>query len=123
MTAPELDVVVTGVDLNGLPYVSVPVDIDKWPSEAATVEAIKSVIEIVERGYSGVKIECHLLSNSRSLSNFHTNIESPEGRLAQVLMAFASKGTSIPTTEALSILERVYGEQGLPLPTKNKPGV
>jgi hypothetical protein len=123
MNALDMDVVVTGVDLNGLPYVSVPENIDKWPSEAATEEAIKSVIEIVERGYGGVKIECHLLSNDRSLSNFHTNIETPEGRLVQVLMAFASKGKSIPKTEAVSILERIYREQGLPLPTKNKPGV
>jgi hypothetical protein len=115
--------VITGIHpMSGLPYIAEPTDIDQWPSAAANEEAVATLVEIVNRGFSGLKLESYALSDGRMGINYFTDDSTPEGRMAGLLMALASLGKSLPVTESMAILDRIYCEQGLPLPTKKKPG-
>ena len=103
-----------------LPYVIEPEDADAWQNPDGETRMGEILIAIVKAGYSGIKIEVlDKRPGDKFLWTLHYNIETPEGRMAQGLYAFAKAGNKlIPVDEALSILERVYREQGLPLPTK-----
>jgi hypothetical protein len=104
----------------GLPYVTTPADIDHWPSAAASALTLDTIIEIINRGYEGVSIQYSSLSGDRTLISVPTDPNTPEGRLTQELLMFAQAGKSQPVATSLSILERIYREQGLQLPQKQK---
>jgi hypothetical protein len=98
-------------------------NLDAWPSEQATLAALTAIREIIDLGFEGIRSDAYQASGGRMVGNFCFNEGTPEGRLCPLLLAFASKGVSLPPGDALSILKRLYREQGLPLPTKTKPGV
>lgn len=100
----------------GPPYMAQPTDLDTWPSATATEVAIDTLVEIVKRGYGGVKLETYPLSDGRMVFNRYTSDTTPEGRLAEGVMALASIGKSQPVADSLAILERIYREQNLALP-------
>jgi len=117
MSSPDVVLVMPGnAASGGEPFVAKPVDIDAWPSATATEVAIETLIEIVRRGYTGVKLETYTLSDGRMVFNRYTDDTTPEGRMAEGLMALACVGKSIPVAESLAILERLYLEDGLPPP-------
>jgi hypothetical protein len=103
-----------------LPYAIEPEDADAWHNPAGETRMGEILVAIVKAGFPGIKIKVlGKTSAGRLLWNLFYNVETPEGRLAQALYAFAKAGNKLfPVDEALSILERVYREQGLPLPTK-----
>jgi hypothetical protein len=98
-------------------------NLDAWPSEQATLAALTDIRTIIDHGFEGIKSDAYQAGDGRNVGTLCFNEETPEGRLCGVLLAFASKGVSLPPGDALAILQRIYREQGLPLPTKNKPGV
>ncbi len=104
----------------GMPFVAEPEDMDQWPEAAVTENTVATIIEIIKRGYQGVKIECYSLSGGRMVVNYLTNEETPEGVILPALLAFAREGTSLPTAKVISVLERIYREHNLPPPKKQK---
>ncbi len=104
-----------------LPYVIEPEDADAWQNPEGETRMGEIFMAIFKAGYSGLRIEVlGKMSTGKLLWNFFYNTETPEGRMAEGLYAFAKAGNKLcPVDEALSILERVYREQGLPLPEKN----
>lgn len=108
------------------PYVARTEDLtnfDTWPSEQVTLSALTAIREIIDLGFEGIRSDSFRAGEGRFVGDICTNIETPEGRLCETLLAFASKGVALPPGDAVAILKRIYREQGLPLPTKNKPGV
>lgn len=105
---------------NGAPVITKPENLDTWPSEKITQQATEAVCEIINRGYQGIKVEHYPLADGRSVNNFLINEQTPEGRLVSDVMAFARQGRALPTAEVISILERIYREQGLAIPQKTK---
>jgi len=111
--------VMPGIDAtNGMPHISKPFNLDDWPSEEATRTAINTIAEIIQRGFAGVQGNVCSMPDGRQVCRFACDVETPEGRMAQGLMAFASVGKSQPVATSLAILERIYREQNLPLPQK-----
>ncbi len=113
-----MNVVLANVATGGLPTVDNPEDIDKWPSAAVTEQAFASIIEIIHRGYQGVRIDYGRLSGGRTIINYLTKEATPEGVIVGAVMDFARAGSALPKAEVISVLERIYREQGLTLPTK-----
>lgn len=110
----------------GLPYFAEPEDMDQWPSAAVTEQAHRTIAEIVLRGFMGVHVERYRINaagQEKYLFRYHNDPNTPEGLLAEHILKMASRGKSIPTAMAMSFLVRTYREQGIPLPTKQKPGV
>jgi hypothetical protein len=102
-----------------LPYVTEPEDADAWQNPEGETRMGEILVAIVKAGYSGIRITVHgETSLGPLLWTLHFNSESPEGRMAAGLYVFAKAGNKLfSADEALSILARVYREQGLPLPT------
>ena len=101
----------------GLPYILEPENADNWPSTSVTEQAIESIVQIIKRGYKGIKAETYPMSGGRLVANFIPIGDTPEGRMTLTLLMFAREGKTLPTDEVISILERIYREQGLDLPT------
>jgi hypothetical protein len=106
-----------------LPYVIEPEDADAWLNPDGETRMGEILIAIFKAGYAGIKIEVlGKTSAGKLLWTLHYNEETPEGRMAAGLYLLAKAGNKLfPVDEAMSILERVYREQGLPLPEKTKP--
>jgi hypothetical protein len=113
--------VVSDATTGHLPYILEPENADAWQNPDGETRMGEILIAIVKAGYSGIRIEVlGKTSAGKLLWNLHYNAESPEGRMAAGLYALAKAGNKLfPVDEAMSILERVYREQGRPLPTKN----
>ncbi len=92
-------------------------DADNWPSKEATEQMFANLFAIAERGFEGIRIRRLDAGQGRTLFAPAFNMETPEGRLGQCLHAIATKGRQLPTAEVIAILERVYREQNLPLPS------
>ena len=106
----------------GLPYVVVPDDMDQWPSESVTEKAFATIVHVHDLGFCGVKIQASPMSDGVLYCHFLLNVKTPEGRMVDALLMLARLGKTIPTDTAISILERVYLDHGLALPSKIKPG-
>lgn len=89
---------------------------DNWPSKEATEQLFANLNAIAERGFEGIRIRLFDAGQGRTLLAPAFNMETPEGRMGQCLYTIATKGHRLPTAEVISILERVYREQNLPLP-------
>ena len=113
--------VVSDATTGHLPYILEPENADAWQNPDGETRMGEILIAIVKAGYSGIRIEVLCKTSAgKLLWNLHYNAESPEGRMAAGLYALAKAGNKLfPVDEAMSILERVYREQGRPLPTKN----
>lgn len=96
-------------------------NLDAWPSEQATLAALTDIRSIIDHGFKGVESDAYRTGDGRSVGTLCFNEETPEGRLCGLLLAFASKGISLPPGDALAILQRIYREQNLPLPQNKKP--
>lgn len=90
---------------------------DNWPSKNATDLFSENLIAIVKRGFQGVRLRWTQRENRQILMAPAFNMATPEGRMGQCLHTFATKGHQLPTAEVISILERVYREHNLPLPS------
>jgi hypothetical protein len=90
---------------------------DSWPSKTATDLFSENLIAIVERGFQGVRLRWSQRANGQILMAPAFNMATPEGRLGKCLQAIATKGRQLLTAEVIAILERVYREQNLPLPS------
>lgn len=112
--------VIGDVNTGHLPYVCETENTDAWNNPNGAIRLQEILNAIVEAGYTGIRIE--VLGKAPSGKYFwtvHRNLESPEGRLAEGLQEFAKCGNKLfSVNEALSILERVYREQGLQMPQK-----
>lgn len=102
-----------------LPRILEPEDSDAWQNPEGETRMAEILNAIVKAGYPGIRIEVHGKTPSGKLFwTLHYNNGTPEGRLAKGLYALARSGNKpLPVEEAMSVLERVYREQGLPLPT------
>jgi hypothetical protein len=89
---------------------------DNWPSKEATEQMFANLYAIAERGFEGIRIRLFDAGQGRTLLAPAFNCATPEGRLGQRLHALATRGHQLPTAEVISILERDYREQNLPLP-------
>lgn len=105
----------------GLPYITEPDDMDEWPSPAAAKQALEAIHTISNQRFSGVQVTQYDLDKDRFLCSLLIDYESPEGKLAFWLITFAKTGRSLPVDECLSILRRIYREQGLVVPVSNEP--
>jgi len=105
-----------------LPYVIEPEDADAWQNPDGETRMGEILIAIEKACYSGIRIEVlGKTSAGKLLWTLHYNTESPEGRMAAGLYSLAKAGSKLlPVEEAMSILERVYREQGLPPPQKTE---
>ncbi len=101
----------------GLPYLATPEDMDQWPSAKATEQAVETIAKIIKLGFEGVKLENPELLDGRAAVMFLTNENTPEGLMTLTLLMFARSGVFLPVEESISILERIYREQGLTLPS------
>jgi hypothetical protein len=90
---------------------------DNWPSKEATEQMFANLNAIAERGFGGIRIRFLDAGDGRTLLAPAFNSATPEGRMGQCLYTIATKGHQLPTAEVISILERVYREQNLPLPS------
>ena len=102
------------------PYIAKPDDIDEWPSPAAAKQALEAIHTISNQRFSGVQVTQYDLDKDRFLCSLQIDYESPEGKLAFWLITFAKTGRSLPADECLSILRRIYRENGLALPVSNE---
>ena len=111
--------VVSDATTGHLPYILEPENADAWQNPDGETRMGEILIAIVKAGYSGIRIEVlGKTSAGKLIWNLFYNDETPEGRMAAGLYALAKAGSKLlPVDEALSILERVYREQGRPLPT------
>lgn len=89
---------------------------DNWPSKDATEQMFANLNAIAERGFDGIRIRHFDAGQGRTLLAPAFNMETPEGRMGQRLHDLATIGRQLPTAEVISILERDYREQNLPLP-------
>lgn len=101
-----------------LSFFGEPENVDHWPSLEASEQYVDNLVAIVERGYLGVQVRSAERSGGGILFSLALDVATPEGRLVQFLSRIASKGLQPSTSEIMSILERVYREQGLPLPAQ-----
>jgi hypothetical protein len=97
-------------------------DTTAWPSECATRQAISTLIEIHNKGYTGLRLECCTVTESETMFSRDVNISSPEGHLVDFLFGLAEHGYELPTDLAMGILRHVYLLAGLPepIPTKDQ---
>jgi hypothetical protein len=102
----------------GLPAFINPENLDAWPSKEATQTALKTITQIIKRGFTGVRFETYPIADDRIIWNLLTNGDTPEGRMAQVVLALAHQGKSLPVDESLAMLERIYLEKGMVVPHK-----
>jgi hypothetical protein len=112
--------VIANASAGHLPYVIEPKDADAWQHPEGETRMGEIFIATGKAGYRGIKVDVlGKMSTGKLLWNIFYNTETPEGRMAQGLYALAKASSKLlPVDEALSILERVYREQGLPLPEK-----
>jgi hypothetical protein len=92
-------------------------DTTVWPSECATRQAIRTLIEIHNKGYKGLRLACCTLSKGETMLSRNVNMASPEGHLIDFLFGLAEHGYEIPSDLALGVLCHVYRLAGLPEPT------
>jgi hypothetical protein len=93
-------------------------NIDNWPSVEASEQFVDNLIALVDRGYLGVQVKYSARPGGGGLLSLAFDLATPEGRLVQFLWHIASRGRQQPTAEIMSVLERVYREQSLPLPAR-----
>jgi hypothetical protein len=101
-----------------LSYLGAPEDMDQWPSAKATELAAETIAKMIKLGFEGVKLESYQLADGRVVINFLTKRDTPEGRMTEGLRMLARSGVSLPVEKSISILERIYREQGLPFPSE-----
>ena len=125
LQASDSILVVGGPKSDDLPHLIKFEDQDAWANSEAAIRMTEVLAAIAKAGYSGIRVKVLGTSPSgKAFWNLQFNRETPEGRFAEWLLLIAKKGASLlPIDEFMSILERVYREQGLPLPKKTKPGV
>lgn len=93
-------------------------NIDNWPSAQASEQFVENLVAIVNRGFMGVQVKYAAKSGGGIWFTQTFDLATPEGRLVNFLSHIASKGFQLPTADIMAILERVYREQGLPLPAQ-----
>lgn len=103
--------------ITGDPYVAEVADSTLWPSERATHQALQTLVEIHNQGYSGLRLEHWHLNPNETLFSHYVNYSTPEGRLVTIVMALAERGRAFSTEEALGILKKIYLTEGLTPPT------
>lgn len=110
-------IVLIDPSISPLPLTGEVADTDLWPSPEATEQYFDNVIALVERGFKGVRIKVADTSDGSFIAATPIDLSSPEGRMVGCLGLLASAGNQPPTCECMAILERVYREQHLPLPS------
>lgn len=106
-----------GADLvTGTPVAAEVNDSTTWPSESATHEAIRTLLEIHNRGYEGLRLLASALEQNEVLICRNVDLASPEGHLINLVMGVAEYGYTLPTKLALELLQRMYELAGLPQP-------
>jgi hypothetical protein len=120
---PNSILVIGDANAGYLPYVIEPEDADAWLNPDGETRMVEVLVAIANAGYTGIRFDVYgKTSDDRLLWTLHYNTASPEGRMAVGLYSFAKAGSKLlPVDEMLSILERIYREQELPLPKKQNP--
>lgn len=108
----------------GLPLATPVYNSDLWPSPVAFEQTVDTAVAITMAGYEGIVVQPFKLEDGRICIKFLTDRETPEGRLVEKLLELARCGKRVGTSEALSILECDYCENGLllPIPLSAKRG-
>lgn len=113
--------IASGADpFTGIPVAAEITDTTAWPSEYATRQAIRTLIEIHNKGYTGLRLAYGALGESETLFSRDVNLASPEGHLINFLFGLAEYGYEFPTDMAMEILRHVYRSAGLPVPVPSK---
>lgn len=123
-TSPKAHIAI-GTDLvTGLPFAAEVTDTTAWPSESATHEAVRTLEEIHNRGYTGLRLAASTLSQNETLLNRNVNLASPEGHVVNFVMGLAEYGYALPKKLALALLQHIYQSADLqpptPLPVKDQ---
>ncbi len=107
-----------------LPTVHEVADIEGWGNPVGETRMAETLTAVINAGYTGVKIIDHgkTIAGKRLLT-LKYNDDTPEGRLAASLPELVKTGSPLlPAEQLVEILERVYRDQGLPLPTNKNAG-
>jgi hypothetical protein len=100
----------------GEPYAARVTDTTAWPSERATDQAIVTILEIHNLGFSGLKIKYVNLKGNESLMSQQADLKTPEGYLVNYVMELAKSGYELPKDWVLARLADIYKTEGLQLP-------
>jgi hypothetical protein len=106
----------------GLPYIVEAEDSDKFQNQKAITDIWVTTVEVIRRGYCGVRAQSCKLQNGRYFQQFCTNLETPEGRVIRHLHKLAHQGICYPTHEVIFVLEEIYSRRGLPTPVAPQEG-
>lgn len=101
----------------GMPLAAEVTDTTAWPAESATHEAIRTVLEIHNRGYTGLRLAASTLSENETLLTRNLNLASPEGHVVNLVMGLAEFGYGLSTKLALALLRHLYESADLQHPT------
>jgi hypothetical protein len=83
----------------------------------AYCEAVCTLVEIYNSGYQGIQLNLAVQPDG-FLHVCHTgDTTTPEGSIANFVMAFAEYGYQIATQDAMDLLSRTYHTQGRQIPT------
>lgn len=116
-TEPKSRIAITTDLVTGLPVAAKVNDSTAWPSDSATHEAMRTLMEIYNRGYEGLRLAASSLGQNEVLINRSVNLSSPEGQLINFVMGLAEYGHQLPTQQAMVLLGNMYKSADLQPPT------
>ncbi len=116
-TSPKAHIAIGTDHVTGMPFAAEVTDTTAWPSESATHEAVRTLVEIHNRGYAGLRLAASTLSQNDTLLNRNVNLASPEGHVVNFVMELAKYGYELPTKLVLALLRHIYQSAELQLPT------
>lgn len=116
-TEPKSRIAIATDLVTGAPFAAEVNDSTAWPSERATHEAMRTLLEIHNRGYEGLRLAARTLGQNEILLNRNVDLASPEGHLVDFVMGLAEHGHTLSTKLALGLLQHMYQSAGLQSPT------
>ena len=105
----------------GEPFTAEVIDIATWPSERAANQAIRTILEIHNLGFEGLKIKYACLEDYENLISQQADLKTPEGYLVNCVMVLAQKGYEFPKAWVIALLVDIYLTEGMQLPDARPP--
>ena len=90
----------------------IPID----PQEEACFEAVYTLVEIHNSGYQGIQLNLSIRPDGFLHVSQTGDNTTPEGSIAQLVVALAEYGYQIATEDVMDLLERMYRAQGRQTP-------